>query len=196
MVVKVYNRRDMGCCPGAPDLIDLFALVTYLPNPLGAFLNMLRQELVPSCHLRAHVTVLPPRHVSSQERAWEQLQRLSVDLEPIEIELGDIEVFPETFVIYSSVRRGHSQLIELHNRLANEALAFNEPFRFHPHVTLAQGLTEEQVAPALDYARERWRNFGGSKSFLLDSMTFVKSADRQQWQDLGEINLRTLRATG
>lgn len=176
--------------------MDLFALVTYLPNPLGAFLNMLRQELVPSCHLRAHVTVLPPRHVLSQEEAWAQLQRLSVDLEPLEVELGDIEVFPKTFVIYSSIRRGHSQLIDLHNYLARESLEFEEPFQFHPHVTLAQGLTEEQVAPALAYARERWRSFGGAKSFLLDSMTFVKSADRLHWQDLGEINLRAVRAAG
>ena len=50
--------------PAAWDRINSFALVSYIPEPLAGFLDRLRQELVPNCFLRAHVTILPPRPIS------------------------------------------------------------------------------------------------------------------------------------
>ncbi len=40
---------------------SLYALVIYLPDPLGGFLDDLRLEMVPGCNPHAHVSVLPPR---------------------------------------------------------------------------------------------------------------------------------------
>lgn len=182
----------MGGCPEAPDLINLFALVKYLPNPLGAFLNSLRQELVPSCHLRAHVTVLPPRRIEYRDRAWDRIQHLTAEVPPVELELGDIEIFPVTSVIYCSIRRGERELVDLHNYLAQDSLAFVEPYKYHPHVTLAQGLVPEQVEKAATYARRRWRDFSGKRSFHLESMTFVQSTAQSDWVDLGEVSLRAV----
>lgn len=184
----------MGCCVGSPPPVDLYALVTYLPNPLGSFLNALRQELVPACHLRAHVTVLPPRQLHSQASAWDRLQSAGPDFSPIDIELGDIEVFARTSVIYASIRRGMPELIELHRHLAQGALAFDEPYPYHPHVTLAQGLTDGPLDRAFSHARERWREFQGSRSFVLDAMTFVQSVGVNHWVDLGEVALNAVRA--
>jgi 2'-5' RNA ligase len=172
----------------------LFALVTYLPEPLGPLLNGLREELVPGCHLRSHITVLPPRTLASRDAAWRQLQRDSAHFSPIWIDLDEIQVFPETSVVYLSVAEGSKELKGLHKRLSQGALAFNEPFEFTPHVTLAQGLTGESAVRAAEIARRRWASYRGPRGFLLDSMTFVESARTDQWSDLGELFLDAVAA--
>src|ERR1039458_6592237 len=40
---------------------SLYALVIYLSDPLGGFLDDLRLEMVPGCNPHAHISVLPPR---------------------------------------------------------------------------------------------------------------------------------------
>jgi len=172
----------------------LFALVTYLPEPLGPLLNGLREDLVAGCHLRSHITVLPPRNLASRDAAWRQLQRDVVDFSPIWIDLDEVRLFPGTSVVYLSVGEGARELKALHHRLSQGALAFNEPFDFTPHVTLAQGLTGEAANRAVDLARRRWAAYGGPRGFLLDSMTFVESARLDEWSDLGELALDAVAA--
>lgn len=184
----------MGGCPAEPDLINLYALVTYLPEPLLRFLNNLRTEIVPGCHLRAHVTILPPRELESERRAWNQLTAQVTEFDPFEVELGDICVFDKTNVLYLSIRKGHEQLVALHDRLSQGALAFAEPFEFHPHITLAQGLRPEQVNGAREYAAQKWANYTGPRTFLLDGMTFVRSTRTADWVDLGELSLGSVQA--
>ena len=41
--------------------LNIFALVIYIPDPLGGFLDDLRRELTPGCNPHAHISVLPPR---------------------------------------------------------------------------------------------------------------------------------------
>ncbi len=189
-----YNW-DMGVCPDDPDLINLFALVTYLPDPLRQCLNDLRRELVPGCHLKAHLTVLPPRALFSRKTAWEQLLLQTADQTPINVELGGILIFPKTNVIHVSIRKGRESLISLHDLLARDALFFDEPFDYHPHITLAQGLPEPDVAAAAALARRRWEEYRGPRGFTLDSMTFVQSTGLSDWVDLGEVALGEVRAT-
>lgn len=184
----------MAACPDDPDLINLYALVTYLPEPLRRFLNDLRTELVPGCHLRAHVTVLPPRELSSDQIAWNQLVAEMADVEPFEVELGEICVFQRTNVIFLSIWKGHEQLVKLHDRLAQRALAFPEPFEFHPHITLAQGLRPDEVDAAREYAAQKWANYTGPRSFALDTMTFVRSTRDSNWIDLGDVSLGSVQA--
>ncbi len=189
-----YNE-GMDASPGSDEIpiIDLYALVTYLPNPLGAYLNSLRRELVPDCHLRAHVTVLPPRVIPCGDSGWKRIQREAQEFPPIEIDLGDVEVFEETSVIYLSIQGGRKELIQLHDHLAHGSLAYQEPYQFHPHITLAQGLTGEALKVGVDHARRRWRAFQGRRSFTLDSMTFVRSTTRDVWMDLGEVELEPVK---
>ena len=74
--------------PAAWDRINSFALVSYIPEPLAGFLDRLRQELVPNCFLRAHVTILPPRPISSSpEAAWETVRTLAPRFAPFEVEM-------------------------------------------------------------------------------------------------------------
>ena len=45
----------------AEQRLNVFALVIYIPDPLGRFLDDMRKELVPGCNPHAHVSDLPPR---------------------------------------------------------------------------------------------------------------------------------------
>ncbi len=175
----------MSGCNGEGPGINSFALVSYLPDPLAAFLDGLRKEFDSGCHSKAHVTVLPPRPIDCpSETAWAGLGPALRDFQPFLIELGAIEIFPVTNVIYLSVARGGSQLKSLHQKLNSGPLAFEEPFPYHPHVTLAQDLQPGAAAEVAQVAAERWRHFPADRSFVLHRLTFVQNTLGNQWTDL------------
>jgi 2'-5' RNA ligase len=176
----------MNGCNGVGNAINSFALISYLPEPLGGFLNSLRCELVPRCQARSHVTVLPPRPSADglPETAWRDLSDSLKNFTPFRVELSSIEVFPGTNVIYLSIGAGFRELERMHAALNRGPLEFAEPYKYHPHVTLAQQLSPEQVESAAARARARWREFSYSRSFLVDRLTFVQNTEENRWADL------------
>jgi 2'-5' RNA ligase len=181
----------MDGCNGGPT-VNSFALVSYIPDPLGAFLDRLRNDLVSECHAKAHVTVLPPRPIFCPSRdACDQIQKRMPDFSSFSVELGEIQVFPTTDVIYVSVKAGYMELKGLHAALCGGCLSFKEPFRYHPHVTLAQELTRQQLGPAKDTAMRRWNEFRGPRSFVVDKLTFVQNTLDNCWTDLDSWQLST-----
>lgn len=176
----------MNGSDGVGNAINSFALISYLPEPLAGFLNSLRCELVPRCQAKCHVTVLPPRPLATglPESAWRDLSDSLDSFPPFRVELTSIEVFPGTNVIYLSVGAGYRELERMHAALNTGPLEFAEPFEYHPHVTLAQQLTPEQVESAAARARSRWREFPSSHSFMVDHLTFVQNTLDNRWEDL------------
>src|ERR1700757_1908864 len=101
--------------PSVWDRINSFALVSYIPEPLAGFLDRLRQELVPNCFLQAHITILPPRPITSPAAtAADALCSLAPRFEPFEVELANVEVFPVSDVIYISAGAGSEELRTMH----------------------------------------------------------------------------------
>src|SRR5581483_11922270 len=95
--------------------LNVFALVIYIPGPLGAFLDDLRRELVPHYNPHAHVSVLPPRPLSVSWRvASDQARALIEGWTPFDIELTGLQIFPVTDVIYLEVGAGASELRRMH----------------------------------------------------------------------------------
>jgi 2'-5' RNA ligase len=176
----------MNGCDGVGNAINSFALISYLPEPLTGFLDSLRRELVPRCLARSHVTVLPPRPLTSgvPESAWRDLNDSLDSFPPFRVELTSIEIFQGTNVIYLSVGAGFRELETLHTALNQGPLQFVEPYVYHPHVTLAQHLLPEQVEAAAAVARRRWRDFTFSRSFTVDQLTFVQNTVEDRWADL------------
>lgn len=175
----------MDGCNGGGSGVNSFALVSYLPEPLAGFLDQLRVDLVRECRAKAHVTVLPPRPLlCPAEEAWRELHQSLQDCPPFRVELGAIEVFPITDVIYLSVEQGHKELEQLHRRLNTGCVAFHEPFNFHPHVTLAQELDPGSVASAREWAARRWNEFSHPRSFRVDRLMFVQNTLENRWTDL------------
>ena len=181
---------------GAPQQ-SLFALVIYLPDPLGGFLDDLRLEMVPCCNPHAHVSVLPPRPLPVAphaviEEAIEEARGIVSAFPPFDIELGRVEKFDVSDVIYISVEGGAEQLHRMHDSLNRGALAFQEPFAYHPHVTLAQKIAADQVEALVELANRRWREFRGPRRFRAESTVVVRNTRGNQWIDLASAPLHAV----
>ncbi|MGC8794837.1 MAG: 2'-5' RNA ligase family protein [Bryobacteraceae bacterium] len=185
-------RAEQGLCvPGnGTRPINSYAVVTYIPDPLGAFLDDMRRELVPNCIPHAHVTILPARPLSlPAEEAWRLIQRRAEAFPAFEVETGDIEVFENTFVAYVAVKKGWDELVALHDALSQEPLWFVEPYPYHPHITVAQDFDPALLWEIADKARQLWQRYPHPRSFLVDSLTFVQATADNRWLDLAHCEL-------
>jgi 2'-5' RNA ligase len=179
----------MYCWPGPADRINSFALVSYIPGVVGTFLNNLRSELVSDCLAQAHVSVLPPRLIESEQAAEATIAATLVDVPAFMLEMTEIQVFESTSVIYLGLGEGRNELRRLHDLLNEGPLRFDEPFQYSPHVTLAQGFPPPEIDMLAECARRRWAEFRGSRSYLLDQLIFVQNTARNSWVDLRRFTL-------
>jgi 2'-5' RNA ligase len=180
----------MAVCPDGAERINLFALVVYIPDPLARFLDELREELVPACLPRAHVTILPPRPVSGDlGEVVEHARTLVTGFAPFDILAGDVAMFPSTDVIYIGIQQGEAELRELYRTLNRGPLAFQEPFPYHPHITLAQDLPADRVQQLYALACNRWAGFPHSRRIRAERACFVQSTVECTWVDLAEFKL-------
>ncbi|HYO82639.1 MAG TPA: 2'-5' RNA ligase family protein [Bryobacteraceae bacterium] len=178
----------------AEDRINSFALVGYIPGALGEFITELRRELVSDCVAQSHVTILPPRPLSADpESAVQDLRVRVAEFSPFEIEMPHIRVFEQSSVVFAEVQRGRSDLHELHDAFNTGVLHFDEPWHYHPHVTLAQGLPPEAVCEVYELARRRWTESAPTHSCIIDRLTFVQNTAANRWLDLEDYELRGVR---
>ena len=165
--------------------LNVFALVIYVAPPFGVFLDDLRRELVPHYNPRAHVSVLPPRPLAVDWRtASDHVRALAGEWTPFDVELTEIQVFPVTNVIYIEVGAGADQLRAMHQATNRGSLAFEEPFVYHPHITLAQEIPQDQVCRVRDLALQRWRDFSGPRHFRAQHAVLVQNTLGNCWLDL------------
>ncbi|HEV2021256.1 MAG TPA: 2'-5' RNA ligase family protein [Terriglobales bacterium] len=176
-----------------------YALVAYVKNDLGRFVEDLRRELHPELgHLSAHITILPPRILEGSEaEALATLARLCDEVQPFEVGLDVVESFqPVTATIYLRVGQAGQRLHQLHGRLNTEALSCSEQWSYMPHLTIVK-LTDERRLPAvLELARQRWSAYRGPRSARVEELTFVRECKRPgQWADLAPVQLGRAFAT-
>jgi 2'-5' RNA ligase len=169
--------------------LNVFALVIYIPDPLGKFLDDLRRELAPAYNPHAHVSVMPPRPISVDWEAASQHARSLIEGAPrFSVELTDVGIFPVTNVIYLEIGQGAADLSRVHGAMNRDALAFDEPFAYHPHTTLAQELPLDSVAAVHEAARRRWQEYRGPRNFPADRAVFVQNTLNNCWIDLAEYH--------
>lgn len=183
----------MGCTNGSSvpgfRLSGQVALVSYIREPLGSYLDGLCRELVPNCRPRAHVSVLPPRPLICEPTcAGDELQKLLASTPPFDLVLGEVEVFPVSHVIYVSIVHGQDHLRRLHRTLNRGLAKYQEVFPYHPHVTLAQDLGAGEVPGKLECARKRWRETPHDRTVHVDMLSFVQNQEGR-WVDLQDILL-------
>ena len=178
--------------------INSFALVSYLPGPLAGLLDEIRHDFAPESRAKAHVTILPPRPLlgfsgeTSDQAIAEAMEQLRVRLQefpPFKVDFGEIEIFEGTQVIYVSIQNGFTELERMHAALNTGRVAFQEPYPYHPHVTIAQELAREDVHNAAQFARWRWSEFKHARSAWIDRLTFVQNTLENCWTDLAMLNL-------
>jgi 2'-5' RNA ligase len=146
--------------------------------------------LVPTCFLRAHVTVLPPRPAAGDtEHNFEELKRRAACFHPFEVELAKVSVFEHSDVIYLSLGKGEEELRAMHRALNHGGLCFCEFYSYHPHITLAQELKPDQLDELIRVAEQRWDEYRGPRSFRVEKLHFVQATRSKTWTDLAEFEL-------
>jgi 2'-5' RNA ligase len=184
----------MKCDPSFTDRINSFAVVSYIPGALGEFLDRLREEVVAGCNPHAHVTLLPPRPLTSDLQTCKSCIESRLDsFSPFPVEISGIEIFAVTNVVYADIGRGRKELLEIHKTLNRGNLYFDEPFEYHPHVTLAQGLDPMDVSAVFEIASRRWKESAPARSFMVETLTFVQNTAANRWIDLMAYELNGAR---
>jgi 2'-5' RNA ligase len=169
-----------------------YALVAYVRNPVGEFVEQLRRQLHPELpHLAAHLTVLPPRILQGTElSAREILEDVCSQVEPFAVTLGDVETFiPVTPTVFIRVAHAAYRVRELHDRLNTKSLAAQEEWPYMPHLTIVKMSAEAQAQKAYRVACKRWSHFEGSRDIQVSELTFVREEEQNCWVDLAGVPL-------
>jgi len=138
-----------------------YALVAYIRQPVGQFVESLRRELHPiTAHMAAHITILPPRPLrGSEEDALEFLEEACSRIVPFDVELGEVKTFlPTTPTVFIQVH-GAQPLLALHDQLCSNGLHCQEEWPYVPHLTIVKTEEEGQAA-----TRPRCRRNAGRAS--------------------------------
>ena len=170
---------------------SLYALVAYVRNPVGEFVEQLRRELHPTLpHMAAHLTILPPRELLGTEAAaLEFLEDACSRVVPFSVDLADVETFlPTTPTVFIQVKRAAYRIRELHDQLCAKGLNCEESWPYIPHLTILKTETDEQARAACVLARERWAQFPGKRQVRVEELMFVRE-NVGRWQDVAPVPL-------
>lgn len=169
-----------------------YALVAYVKNSAGEFVENLRRELHPDLpHLAAHLTILPPRPLQgSESSALQILDRICGKEEPFRVTLGAVETFiPVTPTVFIRIDDAGPRMSQLHRKLNTEVLQFKEEWPYIPHLTIVKMGDEPHAQSAFQIARERWDEYRGSRRILLERLSFVREDSPNCWIDLAQVLL-------
>lgn len=169
-----------------------YALVAYVTNPVGRFVEDLRRELHPEhAHLPAHITVLPPRPLhGSEPEALELMERLCAQVQPFEVTLGEVASFiPVTPTVFLRVAHAAYRMRELHDLLNTEWLHCHEQWPYMPHLTIVKMPEVAQAQQALEVSRRCWDEYRGTRYVLVEQLTFVREGENNRWLDLAPVHL-------
>lgn len=151
-----------------------FALVSYVPDPLGSFLHGLRQKLSRDVTPEAHITILPPRPLKIPvENATIAVKKTLDAFAPFDIELEGVRRFDGTNSLYLDLGEGNALVYELHDALNTGALEHVEEFEFRPHLTLSHPKDENEWVTAQSLAENIWSSANCCRRFRLDEVVFL-----------------------
>lgn len=168
------------------------AVVAYVRNDLGRFIEELRREVHPEhAHLGSHLSVLPPRVLSHPEAAARRmLEDICRTVEPFEVTLDEVANFlPTTPTVFLRISYGAYRMRELHDLLDQGALGGAEQWPYIPHLTLAK---VDDIAHAMriyEVARQRWSQYRGTRRVDVEELTFVCNPGNNDWRDITPVQL-------
>jgi 2'-5' RNA ligase len=169
----------------------VYAVIAYVRSPVGIFVEQLRCELHPAhTHADAHVTILPPRPLGgTEQQALQLMAEVAQSSSRFEVDMGEVESFvPVTPTVFLRVARGAYRMRELHDKLNRDALQFEEPWPYMPHLTIAKMDDEEQARKLLGVASGRWQSYTGPRTVTIDSLTLVKGSG-ERWVNIAKVPL-------
>jgi len=168
-----------------------YALVSYVRDPVGEFVEKLRRELHPALpHMPAHLTILPPRElVVPEQTAQEFLEERCSQVVPFDVELGEVSTFlPTTPTVFIQVKRAAYRMRELHDQLCGKEIGCEESWPYIPHLTILKAESDEQARTISVLARDRWAQYQGKRQVRIEQLSFVRESEGV-WQDVAPIPL-------
>ena len=169
-----------------------YAIVAYLRDPVGGFVEGLRAEVHPKhAHLPAHISILPPRPLRGTEaEALETMEYVCQAIQPFEVGLGEVATFlPLTPTVFIRVAHAAYRMRELHDRLNVGPLHADESWPYMPHLTIAKMDSPGEATRVLEEARERWENCRCPRRVLIGELTFVRQVATDRWLDIAPVPL-------
>ena len=102
-------------------------------------------------HIPTHITLLPPHQVAEEDidRVVTHLAGVAAMIEPFRVHLRGTGTFqPVSPVVFIGVVEGISQCEQLAAGVRQGPLVIERAFPYHPHVTVAHHLSDEQLVRA------------------------------------------------
>jgi 2'-5' RNA ligase len=168
----------------------LFALVCYLPSPLGTYLDRLRKSFPAQRGGRAHLTFLAPRPLSISPAAAQDAVAAALDgFDAFEVELTKVLRFPSTNVIYIGVGQGSQAASRLHHALNAGPLAHQELFDYRPHISLVFPDGGAELDAIERTLAAEWDDCSVPKRFQVNTLDFVQNTCGGAWEQLWHCHL-------
>lgn len=170
-----------------------FALVSYVPEPLGSAIGTLAHHLSGADRPEAHITILPPRPLRRSLDETSGIVRSMLDRVPaFDVGLADVCRFDGTNVLYLNLSEGNEIIHQIHDALNRGDLAYDEPFEFRPHLTLSDPLPEAHINAVQRQAELIWKSFGVSRLHVGEIVFLYMAPEnaKGQWQRQWSIMLR------
>jgi len=152
-----------------------------VPEPWGTELQQYRIGAGDEAarHIPTHITLLPPHHVDDGDIAGvvKHLVALAAGMEPFRVHLRGTGTFqPVSPVVFVGVVEGISQCEQLAVGVGQGPLVIERAFPYHPHVTVAHHLSDEQ----LELAFTDLEDFDAA--FDVEQMWMYLHDDASGWQ--------------
>ena len=169
---------------------ELFALVSYVPEPLGSALKDLKMPPDGMPASPAHITLLPPRPLRTEPTlAYERIREVLSGFPAFELELTEISRFPTTNVLYLAVGKGLEQIQELYRALNRGEFFHREEFEFLPHLTLAYPSDLAAAERIRIHLEKEWNQVRHLQPFIIDKAVFLSKTADGNWNQRGEHSL-------
>ena len=144
---------------------DWLGVVIAVPEPWVSLITETRLALgdVAAAQIPAHITLMPPLAVPATDReaVFEHLARIAKQHRPFRLSVRGTGTFmPVSPVVYLDVDEGARECADLADEVRCGPLDHALRFPYHAHVTLAQGLSKDQLRTALEIGKDfraSWR---------------------------------------
>lgn len=159
-----------------------------VPEPWGEQVRTLRQGFGDdqATGIPTHITLLGPTVVrrASTDRLQAHLAAAAASVAPFSIEIHGTGTFlPVSPVVFLHVARGVASCEQLESAIRRPPITRQLEFPYHPHVTLAQGVTEA----ALDRAFGELAEF--TCRFPVDGFDLYEFGDDCVWRPIQSFRL-------
>ena len=164
-----------------------------VPPPFGVELQRARKEfgdpladLIPP-----HITLLGPTIIEPQEldEVFAHLSAIAARYSPFEVRLRSSGTFrPLSPVVFVQVAQGIAECESLERAVRSGPLSQSLRFNYHPHVTVAHEVSDDQ----LDFAFEAMASY--EASFVTDAISLYEHGDDNVWRQVHAFPLSLARA--